>query len=134
MIRVAHERIGDLFAAAEVESGRRCLDLATRYVRLARRIGSRYNVRLLPEYRELYCRGCSTYWVEGATVRTRLRRSMRVRTCLSCGRRRRTLIRGPRPALRTLEAAPPGPAAEMDAVVAEAPVGPGDLSEEEEEE
>ena len=47
-------------------------------------------MRLAAEYRELYCRGCSTYWVEGRTVRTRLRRTGRVRTCLRCGRVRRT--------------------------------------------
>ncbi len=41
------------------------------------------------EYRELYCRGCSAYWVEGRTVRTRLRGTGRVRTCLACGRSRR---------------------------------------------
>lgn len=134
MIRIAHERIGDLFAAAEVESNRRRLDLATRYVRLARKIGSRYNVRLLPEYRELYCRGCSAYWVEGSTVRTRLRRSTRVRTCLECGRRRRIAVKGPKSSVRPPEASPPEGAGEMDIVVAEPPRGPGDVSEEEEEE
>lgn len=93
MVRVARERIDDLFALAEREAkggGRR---LADRYVALARKIGMRYNVRLLPEYRELYCRRCSAYWVEGRTVRTRLRAGRRVRTCLACGRERRTMLR-----------------------------------------
>jgi len=92
MVRIARERIADLFALAEREAGRPDGRLADRYVQLARRVGTRYNVRLLTEYRELYCRGCSTYWVEGRTVRTRLRGSRRVRTCLSCGRSRRTPI------------------------------------------
>jgi ribonuclease P protein subunit RPR2 len=89
MIRTAHERIGALFALAEAETHRGPGPLPTRYVELARRIGMRYNLRLASEYRDLYCRGCSTYWVEGRTVRTRLRAGHRVRTCLACGRPRR---------------------------------------------
>lgn len=75
-------------------------ELSDRYVTLARRIGMRYNIRLPREYRELYCRACSTYWVEGRTVRTRLRGGHRVRTCLKCGYQRRTVSivpRAPRP-------------------------------------
>jgi ribonuclease P protein subunit RPR2 len=93
MVRVAGERISTLFALAEREASAGAPNLADRYVALARKIGMRYNVRLLPEYRELYCRGCSRFWVEGRTVRTRLRAGRRVRTCLLCGRERRVLIR-----------------------------------------
>jgi ribonuclease P protein subunit RPR2 len=93
MTRLAGERVSDLFALAESEGARAPSPLADRYVSLARKVGMRYNVRLLPEYRELYCRGCSVYWVEGRTVRTRLRSGRRVRTCLRCGRVRRTLVR-----------------------------------------
>jgi ribonuclease P protein subunit RPR2 len=93
MVRVAAERISDLFALAEREAGGGRPELADRYVRLARRIGMRYNVRLLPEYSEVYCRGCSRFWVEGRTVRTRLRSGHRVRTCLVCGRERRAPYR-----------------------------------------
>lgn len=102
MVRIARERVSDLFALAERESAAHHPELADRYVTLARRIGMRYNVRLLREFRELYCRTCSTYWTEGRTVRTRLRQGVRVRTCLKCGRQRRTRtsaghVRGPRP-------------------------------------
>jgi len=99
MVRIARERVSDLFALAERESLSRHPELADRYVTLARRIGMRYNVRLLREYRELYCRACSTFWVEGRTVRTRLRKGHRVRTCLKCGHTRRTWsanVRSPR--------------------------------------
>jgi len=96
MIRVARERIADLFGLAEQEARVGPSPLSDRYVRLARRIGTRYNVRLLVEYRDLYCRGCSAYWVEGRSVRTRLRGSRRTRTCLRCGRVRRVPIRSRR--------------------------------------
>jgi ribonuclease P protein subunit RPR2 len=90
MVRIARERVADLFALAEREARGGHPELADRYVSLARRVGMRYNVRLRQEYRELYCRSCSAYWVEGRTVRTRLRSGYRVRTCLRCGRQRRT--------------------------------------------
>ena len=95
MVRIARERVSALFGLAEKEASSGHSELADRYVGLARRIGMRYNVRLLTEYRELYCRGCSTFWVEGRTVRTRLRGGPRVRTCLKCGRERRTMLRPP---------------------------------------
>ena len=93
MVRIAGERIADLFALAEREAVASHGDLAHRYVVIARKVGMRYNVRLLREYRELYCRTCSVFWVEGRTVRTRLRSGRRVRTCLACGRERRTPVR-----------------------------------------
>jgi RNase P subunit RPR2 len=97
MIRVAGERIGDLFALAESESrAQPTSPYPNRYVGLARRIGMRYTVRLPPEYRERYCRHCSSFWVEGRTVRTRLRAGHRVQTCLVCGVTRRQRYRGGR--------------------------------------
>jgi len=90
MVRIARRRVSDLFSLAEREAAGGHLELADRYVALARRIGMRYNVRLSGEYRDLYCRSCSAFWIEGRTVRTRLRSGHRVRTCLRCGRQRRT--------------------------------------------
>jgi RNase P subunit RPR2 len=93
MIRVAQDRISELFSLAEQEARRGAGPLPERYVGLARRIGMRYNVRLLVEYHDLFCRGCGAYWVEGRTVRTRLRRGRRTQTCLRCGRARRRLLK-----------------------------------------
>jgi len=93
MVRIARERVSDLFSLAEREALIGHTELADRYVGLARRVGMRYNVRLLAEYRELYCRTCSTFWVEGRSVRTRIRKGRRVRTCLKCGRPRRTRVK-----------------------------------------
>ena len=90
MVRIARERVSHLFGLAEREARGPHPELADRYVALARRIGMRYNVRLRRDYRELYCRSCSAFWVEGRTVRTRLRSGSRVRTCLRCGYQRRT--------------------------------------------
>jgi len=95
MIRIARERIDDLFGVAAQEGLHGDPRVADRCVRLARKIGMRYNVRLLREYHDLYCRGCSAFWIEGRSVRTRLRSGRRVQTCLRCGRVRRVRVRAP---------------------------------------
>lgn len=121
MVRVAAERISDLFALAEKEAATGQGALADRYVALARRIGMRYNVRLLAEYRELYCRGCSRFWVEGRTVRTRLRSGHRVRTCLVCGRERRTALRPGRSPRRGFHWGSPTPVSQEEGALAAPP-------------
>ena len=126
MVRVAQDRIADLFGLAERESTAGSTTLPDRYVQLARKIGTRYNVRLLTEYREFYCRGCSAYWVEGRTVRTRLRGGRRVRTCLKCGRERRTPVRT-KAGSGSLPERAPAAATEADgALVGEVPEEPED--------
>ncbi len=133
MVRIARERISTLFALAGREAAAGDLARADRYVVLARRVGTRYNVRLLPEYRELYCRGCSSFWVEGRTVRTRFRSGRRVRTCLRCGRARRTPLRDAPPSAGRGPESEPLSILRDDVVLSEAP-SEAPLEEEEEEE
>jgi len=120
MVRIAHDRIDELFALAAREAGGPDPRLADRYVTLARKVGTRYNVRLRPEYRELYCRRCSIYWVEGRTVRTRISAGRRSRTCLSCGGVRRTWIRPPAPRAGTPTLGSPAPGARPDGALVSA--------------
>ena len=95
MISVARERMAILMGRAEEASRREDPDLARRYVGLARRIGTRYNIRIPPVLKDQFCQGCSGFFREGVTVRTRLNAGKRTRTCLACGRIRRVLVRGP---------------------------------------
>lgn len=127
MIRVAQERIAELFSLAEQESRRNPGPLPERYVGLARRIGMRYNVRLLVEYHELYCRGCGAYWVEGRTVRTRLRQGRRTRTCLRCGAARRRPLRAHRAGGGGPEIAPVDTQDQPGAALVEEEVGAWDV-------
>jgi len=135
MVRIARERVSDLFALAEEEATGPNPELSDRYVRLARRIGMRYNVRLLAEYRELFCRRCSAYWIEGRTVRTRLRSGHRLRRCLRCGSVRRVPVgRARSRASRTPGATQPGelgsaPPVPVDAEDEAGGAGPDDGSE-----
>jgi len=130
MIRIAQERIADLFALAATESQRPSSRLPDRYVALARRIGMRYNIRILPEYRTVFCRRCSAYWIEGRTVRTRLRGGQRVRTCLACGAQRRFVV-GTRPGPRGARDAVPPLAGGTDAAALVDDVGESELVAEE---
>ena len=136
MVRIARERISTLFALAEREAATGHGELADRYVTIARAVGTRYNVRVLPEYRELYCRGCSAFWVEGRTVRTRFRSGRRIRTCLRCGRERRTSLHlTPPPTGGTVESGPDADTRD-DVILAEATSDeePSGLSDDETEE
>ncbi len=121
MVLIARDRIADLFGLADAEMLAGHSTLADRYIVLARRIGMRYNVRMLPEYRDLYCRRCSSYWVEGRTVRTRLRGGRRIQSCLRCGHQRRVLIRFRTPSGAGSDSDRPPGANLGEAVLAEAP-------------
>lgn len=135
MVRIARERIDDLFALAEKEATAQHRELSDRYVRLARKVGMRYNIRLLAEYRELYCRACSSYWVEGVTVRTRLRSGRRTRACLICGHRRRTVVHGRPGGPGAVPAPEPDPAGREDeALVGSTETPPPTADEDEPEE
>jgi ribonuclease P protein subunit RPR2 len=112
MVRIARDRVARLFALADQERSQGDLSRSHRYVRLARRIGMRYTVRISGVLREQYCRSCSAYWVEGRTVTTRLRGGIRVRTCRVCHRIRRTRLT-PRP-----EGPPQSPDSPSEAEVA----------------
>lgn len=79
------ERLIDL--ASDVYDSRP--ELAHRYVELAWRIKTRYNLSLPSRLKRKFCRKCLSLWVPGVTCRVRLRPSrpphMAV-TCLECGR------------------------------------------------
>jgi ribonuclease P protein subunit RPR2 len=133
MIRIATQRVGVLFALADREARTGSPDLSDRYVQLARRIGMKYNVRMLPEYRTLFCQRCSAYWTEGRTVRTRLRGGLRVQTCLRCGSLRRVRLHPRSSRGGPSEDAPHTPGSPEEPTLAEEPEGFGESLEGEEE-
>ncbi len=60
-----------------------------RYVRMARKIGMRYRVRIPGEFKRQICKHCHAFLVQGATARTRLRGTHIATTCISCGKQMR---------------------------------------------
>jgi ribonuclease P protein subunit RPR2 len=85
MVQVARERIDLLMAEADRAALTGRVELADRYVELARRVGMRYNVRVPTAHKRKFCRGCYGYLLPSVTSRTRFQRGKVVTTCLRCG-------------------------------------------------
>jgi ribonuclease P protein subunit RPR2 len=96
MVDIAGERIGLLFKEADKAALRGRIDLADRYIELARAVGMRYNVTVPASMRRRACRGCHGYLLPGATSRTRLNRGRVTITCLRCGHVTRVPLGPPR--------------------------------------
>ncbi|UCH71362.1 MAG: ribonuclease P [Candidatus Bathyarchaeota archaeon] len=89
--QIALQRIHTLFRLAE-EAVPQNLELAQRYVEIARKIAMKTKVRLPMEYRRLVCRHCKNFIFPGVScrVRTQSRREPHiVITCLRCSRHMR---------------------------------------------
>ena len=78
-VKIAKERISILFSEARHAPD----DLASRYIRLAKKIGMRYNVKLGSERKKVFCRQCFTPF-KGA--KTRMKSGFLVRQCRHCGK------------------------------------------------
>ncbi len=77
-IKIAKERIGILFSEAA-----KCKDkkLQERYMKIAKKIGMRYNVRL-GENKKLFCKHCFYYF--GHETKRRLKNGKLVIICPGC--------------------------------------------------
>ena len=75
--KIAKERIEILFSEAEKAPA----ELACRYIKLAKKIGMRYNVKLGPERKRLFCKYCFTPF---RAARARLKNGYLVRECGYC--------------------------------------------------
>ncbi len=94
--RIALERMEVLFGLAEKEALQGHAARARRYVDLARKLGMRYNVRMPPQFKRRFCKGCLAYLVPSVNARVRVGRGRLVITCLSCGAIQRLPFRAER--------------------------------------
>ena len=83
-IKIAKERIAILFSEAE-KAVKEDPELAKRYMKLAKRIGMRYNVRL-GKLRRKFCKHCYNYFLPGKTSIHRLKDGKINVKCLSCNK------------------------------------------------
>lgn len=70
LLQIVRERIAILFGLAESEA-RTHPQRSKRYVQLARRLASRYNIRL-GSLKRKFCKKCNALWVPGRNVRVRV--------------------------------------------------------------
>lgn len=82
---IAAERVERLLELAEA-SFQDHPDFSDRYVQLAWRLKTRYNLKLPPRLKGKFCRKCLSFWSPGVSCRVRIRQSSVTITCLRCGR------------------------------------------------
>jgi ribonuclease P protein subunit RPR2 len=61
------------------------MNFARRYLKLARKIGMRYTVRIPIHLKRMTCKNCLGPLLPGITSRSRLRSGRKIITCLECG-------------------------------------------------
>jgi ribonuclease P protein subunit RPR2 len=87
-LKIASERIQILFNEA-AKAAARHPDRAKRYVKLARKIGMRYNVRLAKHLKIRFCKHCYSYLVPGRNAQQRLKDGILNIKCFSCNKKMR---------------------------------------------
>ena len=86
---VARTRIETLFSLAGPESVKNP-ERAKRYVELARKIGTRYNVRFSKQEKALFCKECNSYFnAQSLKVRVNSKTKAVEYECLECGHMKR---------------------------------------------
>jgi ribonuclease P protein subunit RPR2 len=80
---IARERIKKLFSEAE-EVFSKDKELANKYVKLARKIAMKFNLRMPRGYKRRFCKHCYSYLVPGKNVRIRTKNGKVVYYCLEC--------------------------------------------------
>jgi ribonuclease P protein subunit RPR2 len=81
---IAAERIERLFELAE-KAFEKHPELSDRYVKLAWKISTRYNVRLPVNLKRKFCRKCLSFSRPGVSCRVRIQSGCVTITCLRCG-------------------------------------------------
>ena len=93
-LKIARERIAILFKEAEkilkeepIENNRKNnIKIANRYVRLARKIGMRYNIRIPRNLKIKTCKHCYAYFKPGLTCKWSLKKGTINIKCFNCGK------------------------------------------------
>ena len=83
--RIARRRINHLFEMAEKMALEGRLELATRYVDIARRIGMKYLVRIPWQYKRRFCKECHSYLLPGENCTVRIKKKTISISCHVCG-------------------------------------------------
>ena len=81
----AMDRIETLYRLAFNMARSGEVDLARRYLKLARKVGMRYTIRIPTDLSRMTCRKCTAPLLPGITSRSRIRSGRKIVTCLECG-------------------------------------------------
>jgi ribonuclease P protein subunit RPR2 len=81
---IANKRINKLFSMAEQKALSGNLNLANRYVEIAREISMHYLVPMPREFKRRFCKHCYSYLLPHTTCRVRIHKGKLVIYCHSC--------------------------------------------------
>ena len=81
---IAKKRINKLFSMAEQCAFSGKLNLANRYVEIARKISMRYLIPIPREFKSRFCKHCYSYLLPDVTSRVRFHRGKIVIYCNNC--------------------------------------------------
>ena len=84
--RIANLRISKLFAMAEEKALNGDINLANRYVEIARKISMKNLTPLKKEYKRRFCKHCYSYHLPNITCRIRINRGKIVFYCKNCNK------------------------------------------------
>ncbi len=84
-MNIAKERIDILLGLADKEL-KGHPERTKRYVELARKIGTRYNIRLDKEQKRTFCKSCNIILKQGVTSKQRIEDGKIVIKCLECNK------------------------------------------------
>lgn len=79
----ALEKIKVLFKEAKLQFSKNP-SLSNRYVKLARKIAMKYNIRMPREFKRKFCKHCYTYLVPSKNCRVRIHKSRVIYYCNKC--------------------------------------------------
>jgi len=85
-INIVSERIERLFELAK-ENLNKNPERSRDYIKLARKIGMKYNLRLKKEQKRSFCKKCNQLLIQGKTskVETYSKKKLKIIKCLNCG-------------------------------------------------
>ena len=89
--KLAYDKIKVLFDEAKLQS-RKNIELSNRYVKLARKIAMKVNLRMPREYKRRFCNHCYNYFTNN-NRRVRVHKSRVIYYCLNCKKYTRFVIK-----------------------------------------
>jgi len=93
---IAKKRIDKLFALAEKNALSQRLDLANRYVEIARKISMRNLVPIPRKFKRRFCKHCYSYLLPDSNCRIRIHRNRLIIFCKNCEKFTRIPIKNPK--------------------------------------
>ncbi len=81
---IAKQRISELFIMAEKSAHSGRLNLANRYVEIARRISMKTLVPIPKKFKRSYCKHCYRYMLPGESCTVRISRNKIITHCFYC--------------------------------------------------